>query len=108
MIGMKSLQDVVRTKELEILRAVEDALLQKDAELRQLQKGLLEALRVVNRLLEADNTAVEAALAQADAAGKKFTAPAVTPVPASVSVPPPRYETPLRAAVMDAAPKQFP
>lgn len=70
MIGMKSIQDVVRTKELEILRVVEDALQQKETELRQLQKSLLEALRVVNRLLETDNTAVEAALAEANAAGR--------------------------------------
>ncbi len=102
---MKGIQDVVRTKELEILRAVEDALQQKDAELRQLQKGLLEALWVVNRLLEADNTAVEAALADANAPGKKLTAPVPVPAP---SVLPPRFETPLRMPAMDAGVKQFP
>ncbi len=107
MIGMKGIQDIVRTKEMEILRAVEDALQHKEAELRQLQKGLLEALRVVNRLLEADNTAVEAALAE-NAVGKKLAAPAMAAVSGTASVLPPRYETPLRPQVLDTGPKQFP
>ena len=108
MIGMKSIQDVVRTKELEILRVVEDALQQKETELRQLQKSLLEALRVVNRLLETDNTAVEAALAEANAAGKKSVAPAISPVASPTPILSARYETPLKVSAMEAGPKQFP
>ncbi len=67
---MKSIQETVRKKELEILKSVEEALQQKELELRQLQKTLVEALRLVNRLLESENPEAEAALADAN---KRFT-----------------------------------
>ncbi len=76
---MKSIQETVRKKELEILKSVEEVLQQKELELRQLQKTLVEALRLVNRLLEADSPEAEAAMADAN---KRFTAqPAAAAAP---------------------------
>ncbi len=83
---MKSIQETVRKKELEILKSVEEALQQKELELRQLQKTLVEALRLVNRLLESENPEAEAVLADAS---KRFTP---QPVAASASKPAPAWE----------------
>ncbi len=63
MIGIKNIQDVVHAKQLEIVKVIEQALEQRDAELRQLQRTLVESLRVVNRLLENDDTVMEVAQA---------------------------------------------
>ena len=80
---MKSIQETVRRKELEILKSVEEVLQQKELELRQLQKTLVEALRLVNRLLESENPETEAALADA---GKRYTPQAVaTAAPAKAA-----------------------
>lgn len=75
MNAMKNIQEVVHSKELEILKAVEESVRQQEVQLRQLQKGLLEALQVVNRLLETDNAAVEAALAEANSAVRSVRTP---------------------------------
>ncbi len=69
MIGMKNIQDVVHAKQLEIVKVIEQAMEQRDAELRQLQRTLLESLRMVNRLLESDNSAVEMAQAASASSG---------------------------------------
>ncbi len=84
---MKSIQETVRKKELEILKSVEEALQQKELELRQLQKTLVEALRLVNRLLESDNPEVEAVLADA----KRFT-PQPVAAAATPAKPAPAWE----------------
>ncbi len=68
MIGMKNIQEVVSAEELSILRVLEDSLQQEQLELRQLQRRLVDALQLVNRLLEAGNTGTETARAEAELA----------------------------------------
>ncbi len=58
MIGMKNIQEVVSAEELSILRVLEDSLQQEELELRQLQRRLVDALQLVNRLLEADSATI--------------------------------------------------
>ncbi len=70
-----------RANALDLLRQVESALQRKELELRQVQKSLLEALRLVNGLLEVDNSAIDALLAEANAATARL---APTPPMASV------------------------
>ncbi len=75
-----------RAKELDLLKQVESALQRKELELRQVQKGILEALRLVNGLLEVDNSAVEAMLAEANAATTRLSGP--TPVAVAAAAAP--------------------
>jgi len=49
---MKSIQDVIRQKELELQKALEDAVRAKEVELVRLRKTLQEALTTIDRLLE--------------------------------------------------------
>ncbi len=65
----------MRANALELLKQVESALQRKELELRQVQKSLLEALRLVNGLLEVDNSAIEALLADATAATTRLGGP---------------------------------
>lgn len=58
---MKSIQDLIREKELELQQALESAVHAKELELVQLRKTLREALRTIDRLLEEE----------ADGAGSK-------------------------------------
>ena len=78
---MRSIQEAVRMKELEILKSVEEALQQKELELRQLQKTLVEALRLVNNLLESDNGEAEAVLAEASKRSPVQPVAAARPAP---------------------------
>ena len=84
MIGMKNIQEVVSAEELDILNVLEDSLQQEELELRQLQSRLMDALQLVDRLLEAGYTDLEAAGAEAELAiaGVATT----TTVPESVPV----------------------
>ncbi len=65
----------MRVNALELLKQVESALQRKELELRQVQRSLLEALRLVNGLLEVDSTAIEALLADANAAATRLAGP---------------------------------
>lgn len=49
---MKSIQDVIRQKELELQQALEDAVRVKELELVRLRKILQEALSTIDNLLE--------------------------------------------------------
>lgn len=92
---MKSIQEAMRAKELEVMKVVEDALQQKELELRQVQRNLLEALRLVNGLLESDNSAVDAALAEATSATKRL-APQPTMAAAAATKPALAWEQPTK------------
>ncbi len=76
----------MRANALELLKQVESALQRKELELRQVQKSLLEALRLVNGLLEVDNTAIEELLADANAVTSRLSGP--VPVAAAVAAAP--------------------
>ncbi len=105
MNAMKNIQELVHSKELEIIKAVEESARQQEAELRRLQSGLMEALRVVNRLLEADQTAPEAALPAPSVAASSLPArTAPTPAPDV----PGKYEGYPRVAAVRMAGTQFP
>ncbi len=56
---MNSIKDTIRAKQVEFMKAVDDAFQQKEAELRRVQKSLTETLRLVNELL-GESAAVEA------------------------------------------------
>lgn len=56
---MKSIHEAVQ-KELELQQLLNNAIRQKEIELRQLHKLLLNALYLVNRLLDADTETTEA------------------------------------------------
>ncbi len=75
-----------RANALDLLKQVESALQRKELELRQVQKSLLEALRLVNGLLEVDNAAIESMLADANAATSRLSGPA--PVAAAAAAAP--------------------
>ena len=49
---MKSIQDVLRQKELELQQALESAVRAKELELERLRKTMQEALSTIDRLLE--------------------------------------------------------
>lgn len=51
---MKSIHEALRQKELELQQVLNDAVRQKEIQLRELQRVLLNAHQLVNRLLEAD------------------------------------------------------
>jgi hypothetical protein len=51
---MKSIQDLIRQKELELQQALEDAVRVKELELVRVRKALQEALTTIDRLLEAE------------------------------------------------------
>lgn len=56
---MKSIQDVIRQKELELQQALEDAVRVKELELVRLRKTLQEALTIIDHLLENEDEAAE-------------------------------------------------
>jgi hypothetical protein len=58
-MSMKSIHEAVQ-KEIELQQLLNHAVQQKEIELRQLQKLLLNALYLVNRLLDADTETTEA------------------------------------------------
>jgi hypothetical protein len=51
---MKSIQDLIRQKELELQQALEDAVRAKELELVRVRKTLQEAVTALDRLLEAE------------------------------------------------------
>jgi hypothetical protein len=51
---MKSIQDLIRQKELELQQVLEDAVRAKELELARVRKTLQEALTAIDRLLEAE------------------------------------------------------
>ncbi len=107
MVGMKNIQELVRARQLEILKAVESAVEQQEAELWEVRKSLLHALRVVNRLLEVDEASVAAAWTEANATGTTL-APPRSPAARPVSVLTRRYEDLTAAPVAKAAGDQLP
>jgi hypothetical protein len=58
-MSMKSIHEAVQ-KELELQQLLNNAIRQKEIELRQLHKLLLNALYLVNRLLDSDTETTEA------------------------------------------------
>lgn len=71
---MKSIHEAVQ-KELELQQLLNNAVKQKELELRQLQKLLLNALYLVNRLLDADTETSEAGEAPEEFAGTEAAQP---------------------------------
>ena len=76
MLGMKSIQDVIRQKELELQQALEDAVRVKELELVRLRKILQEALSTIDHLLENDTEATEASPVNGGGTPKVFAAAA--------------------------------
>ncbi len=107
MVGMRNIQEMVRARQLEILRAVEGAAEQQETELWQLRKSLLNALRVVNRLLEIDEMGAEAARAEADSTSESPAAPRSS-APGPVPVLTRRYEDLAFASAAKAAGEHIP
>jgi len=75
---MKSIQDVIRQKELELQKALEDAVRAKEVELVRLRKTLQEALTTIDHLLEDGN----------ETAGSSTTSPKPFAVPREGNRPP--------------------
>jgi len=71
---MKSIQDVIRQKELELQQALEDAVRVKELELVRLRKTLQEALATIDELLESESEPAEPSLAVAGVSPKSFAA----------------------------------
>ena len=86
----------MRAKELDLLKQVESALQRKELELRQVQKSVLEALRLVNGLLEVDNSAVETMLAEANAATNRLAGPSAVMAAAAAPSPALAWEQPAK------------
>ncbi len=108
MNAMKNIQELVHSKEMEILKAVEESARQQETELRRVQSSLIEALRVINRLLETDQP--EAAVAATSVSVSPVPAPAVAPRPAPVpnADVPGKYEGYPRVAAVRMSGTQFP
>ncbi len=98
MAATRDLREMVHRKQIEILRAVEDAIEQQQQELWRLRKSLADALHRVDCLLNADEAG--AALPEANPA----RAPAPGPVPVLTS----RYDELASAPVAQAAGDPFP
>ncbi len=104
MNGIKSIQELVHLKELEILKAVEESARQQEMELRRIQGSLMEALRVVNRLLESDQTLSEPAAVAPSVAAASVPARPAPPAPEI----PGKYEGYPRVTAVRMAGTQFP
>ncbi len=85
---MKNIHDVIRAKELELLNTLEEALQQKETELRQLQKNITEALRLVNGLLQESSSAGQAEPLLAPRPAPVAASAASIPKPIAVGEPP--------------------
>lgn len=73
---MKSIQDVIRQKELELQQALEDAVRVKELELVRLRKTLQEALSTIDSLLEDEGETTDSSPATAGGSPKVFAAAA--------------------------------
>ena len=104
---MRNIQELIRTKQIEILKAVEGAVEQQELELWRLRKSLLNALRTVDRLLALDETGVEAMRTEADSSAENLATPRSS-VPGPVPVLTRRYEGLAPAPVAKVAGDQFP
>jgi len=71
---MKSIQEVIRQKELELQQALEDAVRVKELELVRLRKTLQEALSTIDHLLETETEATETSPVNEGGAAKAFAA----------------------------------
>jgi hypothetical protein len=71
---MKSINDVIRQKELELQQALEDAVRVKELELVRLRKTLQEALSTIDSLLEDESEPTENSPATAGGGPKAFAA----------------------------------
>jgi hypothetical protein len=71
---MKSIQELIRQKELELQRALEDAVRAKELELARVRKSLQEALATIDRLLEAEVDSAGAAQMSKPFAGARDVA----------------------------------
>ncbi len=85
---MNSIKENIRAKQLEFLKAVDEAFQQREAELRQVQRSLMETLRLVNDLLG------DTAPAETTAAADRVPPPAVAA--AGVGKPAIAWEQPVK------------